>query len=93
MSSSSKPQQETTTSLAALRPGDRCHLDPAGLEESDAALLEALGLRGRSPVRLCQSGDPWIVEVRGTRIGLADEVARRLQVVRDVDSSTSAGTR
>ncbi len=93
MPSSSKPQQESTISLSELRPGERCHLDPAGLEGSDAALLEALGLRGRSPVRLCQRGDPWIVEVRGTRIGLADEVARRLQVVREDDVSTSAGSR
>lgn len=72
---------EPTVSLVDLRPGDRCQLHSTSLEGSDSAILFALGLRGQNMVRLCKAGDPWIVEVRGTRIGLADEVARRLRVV------------
>ncbi len=67
--------------LTDLQPGDVGRLQAAELAPADRDLLEALGLGGSSRLRLCKAGDPWIVQVRGTRIGLADAVARRLQVV------------
>lgn len=67
--------------LMDLRPGDLCRVQLRDLERPDRALLSALGLGGRSPLRLCKTGNPCIVEVRGTRIGLAEAVARRLRVV------------
>jgi Fe2+ transport system protein FeoA len=30
---------------------------------------------------VCQAGDPWIVQVRATRIGIADSLARSILVV------------
>ena len=69
--------------LTDLRPGESCRLEAADLAESDRRLLDALGLASRSRLRLCKAGDPWIVQVRGTRIGLAESVARRLHVVVD----------
>lgn len=69
--------------LTELRQGDRGRLLPSELPASDLDLLRALGLGRRSAFRLCQAGSPWIVQVRGTRIGLADEVARRLRVLCD----------
>ena len=55
------------------------------LSAADDALLRAMGLRPSARVRLCQSGEPWIVEVRRpggacSRIGLAGEIARGVHV-------------
>lgn len=57
----------------------RFHASDLGAE--DAALLEALGMTKSCRFRVCQAGDPWIVQVRETRIGLATSVARRILVI------------
>lgn len=46
-------------------------------------LLRGLGLLDASRLRLCKAGDPCIVQVRSTRIGLSHAVARHLMVVPD----------
>lgn len=46
-----------------------------GLQRDHLELLEALGLTGSCRFRVCQAGDPWIVQVRSTRIGIANTVA------------------
>ncbi len=46
----------------------------------ERALLEALGLTDGSLLRVCRQGEPCIVEVRSTRIGLARQVAERIYV-------------
>ncbi len=76
----------TSLTLMDLHPGDLCRVQLRDLERPDRALLGALGLGGRSPLRLCKTGNPCIVEVRGTRIGLAEAVARRLRVVPEVQT-------
>ncbi|MGE0816469.1 MAG: FeoA family protein [Vicinamibacterales bacterium] len=45
------------------------------------AVLRSLGLTDASVLRLCKVGDPCIVQVRSTRIGLSGAVASRLFVV------------
>ena len=53
-------------------------------EVTDAAarpVLRSLGLTDACVLRLCQVGDPCIVQVRSTRIGLSSAVARCLYVV------------
>lgn len=55
------------------------------LSEQDAALLRAMGLRPNARVRLCQAGEPWIIEVRRSggacsRIGLARAIAEHVFV-------------
>jgi Fe2+ transport system protein FeoA len=75
------PGGAATRSLTDLTPGETGRLQGAELLEADRQLLSALGLVDHSRFRLCKAGNPWIVQVRGTRIGLADAVARRLQVV------------
>ena len=64
-----------------LRSGERGRLRSARLSRADAALLDALGLSEKSPFRLCKAGNPCIVQVHGTRIGISPEVARRLEVI------------
>lgn len=68
--------------LTSLRQGDQGVLLSAGLRPADQDYLTALGFALRSPFRLCQAGDPWIVQVRGTRIGLSEQVAKNLRVTR-----------
>ncbi|MCG8456324.1 MAG: ferrous iron transport protein A [Holophagales bacterium] len=67
--------------LSDLRSGERGRLYSARLPGDDAALLDALGLSEKSPFRLCKAGNPCIVQVGGTRIGISPEVARRLEVI------------
>lgn len=55
------------------------------LSEQDSALLRAMGLRPKARVRLCQAGEPWIIEVRRSggacsRIGLARAIAEHVFV-------------
>lgn len=69
--------------LTALVPGNRGRLHAAG-DAGHGALLAALGLSRRARFVVCQTGDPWILQVRGTRIGLAEAVAATLMVVLEV---------
>lgn len=79
--------------MSAPAPGDavRCRLMelPAGcwarlvrldLDPGEACVLAALGLATGSRIVLRIAGDPCVVEVRSTRIGLARTVAARLLV-------------
>ena len=57
-------------------------------EVRDAAsrtVLRSLGLHDACVLRMCKAGDPCIVQVRATRIGLSDAVARCLYVVPEAD--------
>ena len=47
----------------------------------DCALLRALGLTDRCVVRVCKAGEPCIIQVRTTRIGLARSVADGIMVL------------
>lgn len=71
--------------LTSLEPGQAGLVTRTLLSEQDAALLRAMGLRPGARIRLCQAGEPWIVEVRRpggacSRIGLAGEIARGVHV-------------
>jgi Fe2+ transport system protein FeoA len=58
-------------------------------EVRDAAsrpVLKSLGLTDACVLRLCQVGDPCIVQVRSTRIGLSRDVAHTLYVVTHADA-------
>ncbi len=69
--------------LTQLAAGSRARLSATRLAAAEQDLLTALGLSAGSCFRVCRAGDPWILEVRATRIGLADVVAERLLVVPD----------
>jgi Fe2+ transport system protein FeoA len=56
-------------------------LHAAELTTDDCALLRALGLTDHCVLRVCKAGEPCIVQVRATRIGLSREVARGLLVI------------
>ena len=56
-------------------------LHSAELASDDCALLRALGLTDRCLLRVCKAGEPCIVEVKATRIGLSRALARGVFVV------------
>ena len=75
------PPASDPVGLTSLPVGANARLHGTSLERGDSQLLEALGLTGACRLRVCQAGDPWIVQVRATRIGIADPVARAILVV------------
>jgi Fe2+ transport system protein FeoA len=71
----------TPIRLSQLTPGRRATLHAADLAPQDCALLRALGMTDRCTLRICKVGEPCIVEVRSTRIGLSKAVAHGIFVV------------
>ena len=52
----------------------------SSLDGQTRALLRALGLTDGSSLRVCKQGEPCIIQVRATRIGMARSVAAGLLV-------------
>ena len=71
--------------LDTLAHGKSARLHAAELACEDCDMLQALGLTDRCRLRVCKTGNPVIVQVRQTRIGLARSVAERLLVVPEGD--------
>jgi len=69
--------------LSQLPAGSIAKFHASELAADDAALLRALGLTDRCRVRVCKAGEPCIVQVQATRIGLSHEVAEGILVVPD----------
>jgi Fe2+ transport system protein FeoA len=67
--------------LCELAIGQTARLHRAELDHSVAHFLRALGLTYSSEFRLCKAGEPCIIQVRSTRIGLSPSVARRIFVL------------
>jgi len=87
MASKPKPRPQAKTNgdadpvlLTRLSAGSSARLLAADLLEPDCELLSALGLARGARFRVCRAGDPWILQVRATRIGLADAVAQKILV-------------
>ncbi|MFN0057197.1 MAG: ferrous iron transport protein A [Planctomycetota bacterium] len=67
--------------LSTIGKGASATLHAMELDAEDAAYMAALGLTDGCPLRVCRPGEPCIVQVRTTRIGLSACVARKLLVV------------
>ena len=72
--------------LSSLSAGRVVRLHNADLAPQDCALLRALGMTDRCVLRICKVGEPCIVEVRSTRIGLSRSVADGIFVVPETAS-------
>ena len=81
MSAATTSPSPSPVRLTDLDAGDRGRLHAAELAGHDREMLNALGLADHCRFRLCQAGNPWIVQVNGTRVGLSEAVARRLLVI------------
>lgn len=71
--------------LSKLRAGVSARLHLRQLSHGENCLLAAMGLTEGCRIVVRSHGDPCIVEVKATRIGLARSVAERLLVLADLD--------
>lgn len=75
-----------TARLTALRAGQEATICECALEPRDAAVLRAMGLKQSARIRVCRTGEPFVIEVlyHGSgcsfRIGLARPLAGRVTV-------------
>ncbi len=69
--------------LSSLRAGRTGRLHEARLDEVSVGLLRALGFSEDEAFRLCKAGEPCILQVGGTRIGVSRTVASRIFVIPD----------
>jgi Fe2+ transport system protein FeoA len=70
----------TSIPLTDLPVDARAELRFSTLDDQTRALLRALGLTDGSTLRVCKQGEPFIIQVRATRIGMARSVAAGLLV-------------
>ena len=73
-------QVPQTVPLSVLREGDRGRLHATNLCCEDCDLLNAMGLTDQCEIRVCQRGEPCIVQVNSTRLGLSAALARNILV-------------
>jgi Fe2+ transport system protein FeoA len=67
--------------LAHLDVGDLASVHETHVEESTGRFLRAIGLTHTAQLRVCRRGEPCIIQVRSTRVGLARAIADRILVV------------
>lgn len=66
--------------LSSLRRGARGRLHSITLPCEDCSQLNAMGLSDQCELRVCRTGEPCIVQVQATRLGIAAAMARRIFV-------------
>ena len=69
--------------LTQLARGQRATLESgcmAGLPEHDQCLLRAMGVHEHCELRVCKPGEPCIIQVERTKVGLSGPVANQLLV-------------
>ncbi len=69
----------TTVPLLDLAPGTIAVLRQV-VDDQSRAVLRSLGLTNGARLRICRIGDPCIIQVRSTRIGLSKVVAQSIYV-------------
>jgi Fe2+ transport system protein FeoA len=69
----------TTVRLLDLAPGTVAVLRQV-IDHQSRAVLRSLGLTDGARLRICRLGDPCIIQVRSTRIGLSKVVAQSIYV-------------
>jgi Fe2+ transport system protein FeoA len=68
--------------LSQLRPGERARVHAEGLKCESCDLLTAMGLADRCELRVCKVGEPCIVQVNETRLGISRRLAQEILVTR-----------
>lgn len=74
------PPVSTLVPLTTMRVGCVATLHEVR-DDASRGVLRSLGLTDHCQMRLCKAGDPCIVQVQSTRIGLSRAVAEHLFVV------------
>ena len=70
-----------TVQLSDLDVGATARLHDVDADPESYSLLRALGLTEGSVLRVCRQGEPCIIQVRATRIGISSRIARHVLVV------------
>lgn len=73
--------------LSDIHRGVEVTLHSTLLQKEDRALLSAMGLTERCTLRVCQQGEPCIVQVRTTRMGICRRLAACILVVDSIKCS------
>src|SRR6185295_1666767 len=73
--------------LTDLEVGATARMLDAAVDTELRTLLRALGLTDNSPIRVCKRGEPCVVQVRATRIGISRRIAQHITVVPDAVSA------
>lgn len=76
----SEPNIPSATTLSDLPAGAICRVDAVSLEAERAARMAGLGISVGRQVRIVRAGEPIVVQVYGSRIGLAHALARHVLV-------------
>ena len=71
--------------LSSMKVGTSGRLHDTHLDDETRSLLRSLGLTDASRLRVCKQGEPFIIQVRATRIGVSSVVARGIFVVPDAE--------
>ncbi len=71
--------------LTSLGCGVRARVAERQMCCEDCELLNAMGLTERCTLRVCQAGEPCIVQVASTRLALSAALARNILVIPDTD--------
>ena len=71
----------TPVPLRDLPAGCSARLHHVDVDPRSADLLRALGLTAASDLRLCKAGEPCIIQIGTTRIGVSRAVAAGILVV------------
>ncbi len=80
-SDSEPPCRVEGVPLTSLRTGAHATVHRRLLGEQECELLAAMGLSDRCLLRVCRAGEPCIVQIAATRLGLSRAMARRVMVV------------
>jgi len=71
--------------LSDMHVGASARMHDVQLDAVTRQRLASLGLTENCELRLCKGGEPYIVQVRSTRIGLSKAVAQQIFVLPQVD--------
>ena len=75
------PATAAPVRLCDLRAGATARFHDACLDREMSRFLRAIGLTRTCEFRICKNGEPCILQVRSTRIGLSRALAGQIYVV------------
>jgi|TARA_Y100000031_G_scaffold120403_1_gene134434 Fe2+ transport system protein FeoA len=68
--------------LSQLGEREKAFVHMTELDADEQEALTAMGLHDEVPFELCQQGQPCIIQVEATRLGLSKEITSRIMVRR-----------
>ena len=68
------------TTLNEMATGDEAVVLATSSAVVEGPLLRAMGLEPGGRIRVTRQGEPCIVEIKGSRIGLSSEISRQVRI-------------